>query len=238
MKKLLLAALIFAGLTCTAQQKNTASSANDKETVVVVNTSMGTIKAKLYNDTPLHRDNFLKLVKEGWYNGSPFHRVIKEFMIQGGQNADGRLDPGYTIPAEIKSNHFHVKGALAAARQGDQVNPKKASSGSQFYIVQGKKFDENWLNMYENRTGKVFSARQRQAYQTVGGSPHVDGEYTIFGEVIEGLDVVDKIANVKTGNMDVPVEPVTIISVTVDKGAEKACDKKCENKSGKKSCCQ
>ncbi len=238
MKKLLLAALIFAGLTCTAQQKNTASSANDKETVVVINTSMGTIKAKLYNDTPLHRDNFLKLVKEGWYNGSPFHRVIKEFMIQGGQNADGRLDPGYTIPAEIKSNHFHVKGALAAARQGDQVNPKKASSGSQFYIVQGKKFDENWLNMYENRTGKVFSARQRQAYQTVGGSPHLDGEYTIFGEVIEGLDVVDKIANVKTGNMDVPVEPVTIISVTVDKGAEKACDKKCENKSGKKSCCQ
>ena len=238
MKKLLLAALIFAGLTCTAQQKNTASSANDKETVVVINTSMGTIKAKLYNDTPLHRDNFLKLVKEGWYNGSPFHRVIKEFMIQGGQNADGRLDPGYTIPAEIKSNHFHVKGALAAARQGDQVNPKKASSGSQFYIVQGKKFDENWLNMYENRTGKVFSARQRQAYQTIGGSPHLDGEYTIFGEVIEGLDVVDKIANVKTGNMDVPVEPVTIISVTVDKGAEKACDKKCENKSGKKSCCQ
>ena len=238
MKKLLLAALIFAGLTCTAQQKNTASSANDKETVVVINTSMGTIKAKLYNDTPLHRDNFLKLVKEGWYNGSPFHRVIKEFMIQGGQNADGRLDPGYTIPAEIKSNHFHVKGALAAARQGDQVNPKKASSGSQFYIVQGKKFDENWLNMYENRTGKVFSARQRQAYQTVGGSPHLDGEYTIFGEVIDGLDVVDKIANVKTGNMDVPVEPVTIISVTVDKGAEKACDKKCENKSGKKSCCQ
>ena len=108
MKKLLLAALIFAGLTCTAQQKNTASSANDKETVVVINTSMGTIKAKLYNDTPLHRDNFLKLVKEGWYNGSPFHRVIKEFMIQGGQNADGRLDPGYTIPAEIKSNHFLV----------------------------------------------------------------------------------------------------------------------------------
>ncbi len=237
MKKLLLAALIFAGLTCTAQQKN-ATSTTEKETVVVINTSMGTIKAKLYNDTPLHRDNFLKLVKEGWYNGSPFHRVIKEFMIQGGQNADGRLDPGYTIPAEIKSNHFHVKGALAAARQGDQVNPKKASSGSQFYIVQGKKFDENWLNMYENRTGKVFSARQRQAYQTIGGSPHLDGEYTIFGEVIEGLEVVDKIANVKTGNMDVPVEPVTIISVTVDKGTEKACDKNCENKNGKKSCCQ
>ena len=233
MKKMIIAALVFASITCFAQQKSA-----EKETVVVIKTSMGTIKAKLYNDTPQHRDNFIKLVNEGWYNGSPFHRVIKDFMIQGGQNADGRVDPGYTIPAEITSNHFHKKGALAAARQGDQVNPKKASSGSQFYIVQGKKFDENWLNMYETRTGKVFSARQRQAYQTTGGSPHLDGEYTIFGEVTEGLDVVDKIAAVKTGNMDIPVEPVTIISVTVDKGTEKACDKNCENKSGKKSCCQ
>ena len=231
MKKLILAALIIAGLTCTAQQTNT-----EKETIVTIKTSMGTIKAKLYNDTPKHRDNFIKLVNEGWYNGSPFHRVIKEFMIQGGQNADGRLDPGYTIPAEITSNHFHKKGALAAARQGDQVNPKKASSGSQFYIVQGKKFDENWLNMYENRTGKVFSARQRQAYQTTGGSPHLDGDYTVFGEVIEGLDVVDKIAAVKTGAMDVPVEPVTIISVTIDKGCNKACEKKGDAKT--KSCCQ
>ena len=241
MKKLLLAALIFAGLTCSAQQKNTASCcSNDKETVVIINTSMGTIKAKLYNDTPLHRDNFIKLANEGWYNGSPFHRVIKEFMIQGGQNKDGRLDPGYTIPAEIRDNHFHKKGALAAARQGDQVNPKKASSGSQFYIVQGKKFDENWLNMYESRTGKVFSARQRQAYQTTGGSPHLDGEYTVFGEVIEGLEVVDKIAAVRTGNMDVPVDPVTIISVTIDKGSAKACEKKSEKKSDAttKSCCQ
>jgi cyclophilin family peptidyl-prolyl cis-trans isomerase len=233
MKKLILAALIIAGLTCTAQQKTT-----EKETIVTIKTSMGTIKAKLYNDTPKHRDNFIKLVNEGWYNGSPFHRVIKDFMIQGGQNADGRLDPGYTIPAEIMSNHFHKKGALAAARMPDQVNPKKASSGSQFYIVQGKKFDENWLDMYESRTGKVFSARQRQAYQTTGGSPHLDGDYTVFGEVIEGLDVVDKIAAVKTGAQDVPVEPVTIISVTIEKGAEKACGKNCENKSGKKSCCQ
>ena len=185
-----------------------------------------TIKAKLYNDTPKHRDNFIKLINEGWYNGSPFHRVIKEFMIQGGQNADGRLDPGYTIPAEITSNHFHKKGALAAARMPDQVNPKKESSGSQFYIVQGKKFDEAWLDMYENRTGKVFSARQRQAYQTVGGSPHLDGDYTVFGEVTEGLDVVDKIAVVKTGAQDVPVEPVTIISVTIEK-SEKGCNKSC-----------
>ena len=227
MKKLILAALILVGLTGYAQK------ATEKETVVVIETSMGTIKAKLYNDTPKHRDNFIKLINEGWYNGSPFHRVIKDFMIQGGQNADGRLDPGYTIPAEITSNHFHKKGALAAARQGDQVNPKKASSGSQFYIVQGKKYDEAWLDMYENRSGKVFSARQRQAYQTTGGSPHLDGDYTVFGEVIEGLDIVDKIATVKTGNMDVPIEPVTIKSITIEKG----CEKNCEKKSSTKSCC-
>ena len=217
MKKLILAVLIIAGLTCTAQK------ATEKETVVVIKTSMGTIKAKLYNDTPQHRDNFLKLVNEGWYNGSPFHRVIKDFMIQGGQNADGRLDPGYTVPAEFKDNHFHKKGALAAARQPDQVNPKKASSGSQFYIVQGKVYDDKWLDMFENRSGKVLSAKQRQAYKTVGGTPHLDGDYTVFGEVTEGLDVVDKIAAVKTGRMDVPVEAVTIISVTIEKGCEKSC---------------
>lgn len=211
MKKLIIAALVLVGLTCQAQK------ANEKETVVVIKTTMGTIKAKLYNDTPLHRDNFIKLVNDAWYNGSPFHRVINQFMIQGGQNADGRLDPGYTVPAEFKSNHFHKKGALAAARQPDQVNPKKASSGSQFYIVQGKVYDEKWLDMFENRSGKVLSARQRQVYQTIGGTPHLDGDYTVFGEVTEGLEVVDKIAAVKTGRMDVPVEPVTIISITIEK---------------------
>ena len=217
MKKLIIAALVLVGLTCQAQK------ATEKETVVVIKTSMGTIKAKLYNDTPQHRDNFIKLVNEGWYNGSPFHRVIKDFMIQGGQNADGRLDPGYTVPAEFKDSHFHKKGALAAARQPDQVNPKKASSGSQFYIVQGKVYDDKWLDMFENRSGKVLSAKQRQAYKTVGGTPHLDGDYTVFGEVTEGLDIVDKIAAVKTGRMDVPVEAVTIISVTIEKGCEKSC---------------
>lgn len=211
MKKVILAALVLVGLACQAQQ------ANEKETVVVIKTNMGTIKAKLYNDTPLHRDNFIKLVNEGWYDGSPFHRVINQFMIQGGQNADGRLDPGYTIPAEFKNNHFHKKGALAAARQGDQVNPKKASSGSQFYIVQGRVYDDKWLDMFENRSGKVLSAKQRQTYKTAGGTPHLDGDYTVFGEVTEGLEVVDKIAAVETGNMDVPVKPVTIISVTIEK---------------------
>jgi cyclophilin family peptidyl-prolyl cis-trans isomerase len=208
MKKLILMSIILAGLSCQAQQK---------ETVVVIETSMGNIKAILYNDTPLHRDNFIKLVNEGWYNGSPFHRVIKNFMIQGGQNADGRMDPGYKVPAEFRDNHFHKKGALCAARQGDQVNPQKASSGSQFYIVQGEVFDERKLSFYEERLGKIFSAKQRQAYMSVGGTPHLDGDYTVFGEVIEGLDIVDKIAGVKTGYMDVPVEPVTINKITIEK---------------------
>ena len=214
MKKLILMTLIFAGLCCQAQQK---------ETIVVIETSQGTIKAKLYNDTPLHRDNFIKLVNEGWYNGSPFHRVIKNFMIQGGQNADGRMDPGYTVPAEFRDNHFHKKGALCAARQGDQVNPTKASSGSQFYIVQGQVFDDKKLEIYEERLGKIFSATQRQAYKTVGGTPHLDGDYTVFGEVVEGLDVVDKIAGVKTGYMDVPVESVTIKKITIENAAAKDC---------------
>lgn len=204
MKKIILAALVLIGLTCQAQK------ATEKETIVVIKTNYGTIKAKLYNDTPLHRDNFIKLVNEGWYNNSPFHRIIKNFMIQGGQNADGRLDPGYKVPAEIKSNHFHKKGALCAARQPDQVNPKKASSGSQFYIVQGQKYDDQTLDMYEDRMGKVIGAKQRQAYKTVGGTPHLDGDYTVFGEVIEGMDVVEKIAAVKTGGMDAPIEAVTM----------------------------
>jgi peptidyl-prolyl cis-trans isomerase B (cyclophilin B) len=214
MKKILLMTLILVGLNCQAQQK---------ETVVVIETNYGTIKAKLYNDTPLHRDNFIKLVNEGWYNGSPFHRVINNFMIQGGQNADGRQDPGYTVPAEFRENHFHKKGALCAARQADQVNPKKASSGSQFYIVQGQVFDDKKLELYEERLGKIFSATQRQAYKTVGGTPHLDGDYTVFGEVTEGLDIVDKIARVKTGYMDVPVEPVIINKITIEKSTDKSC---------------
>lgn len=220
MKKLLIMSLIFAALVGQAQTK---------ETVVVIETNYGTIKAKLYNDTPLHRDNFIKLVNEGWYNGSPFHRVIKNFMIQGGQNADGRLDPGYTVPAEFRDNHFHKKGALCAARQGDQVNPQKASSGSQFYIVQGQLFDDKKLELYEERLGKIFNASQRQAYKTVGGTPHLDGDYTVFGEVTEGLDVVDRIAAVKTGYMDVPVEPVIINKITIEKD--------CCKSNTKKDCC-
>ena len=207
MKKLLLILCVFLGMTAFAQ----------KETKVLIKTNYGDITVMLYDDTPLHRDNFIKLVNEGWYTGSPFHRVIKNFMIQGGQNADGRVDPGYRIPAEIKPNHFHKKGALAAARMGDQVNPKKESSGSQFYIVQGQVLDEVMINRYEQYYGKKFGARERQAYMSVGGTPHLDGEYTVFGEVTEGLDVVDKIAGVQTRPGDVPVKPVSIISMEIVK---------------------
>ncbi len=208
MKRLILAVLVLASVTCYAQ---------NAETVVVMTTNYGTIKVKLYNDTPQHRDNFIKLVNEGWFKGSPFHRVIKNFMIQGGQNADGREDPNYTVPAEIRDNHFHKKGALCAARQGDNVNPKKASSGSQFYIVQGRVWSDKELDRMEDNYGKMYSARQRQTYKTLGGTPHLDGDYTVFGEVVEGLDVVDKIAAVQTGYQDVPVEPVTIISMEIQK---------------------
>lgn len=201
MKKICLIICILLGMTAQAQEK---------ETLVLIKTSKGDITVKLYNDTPLHRDNFIKLVKEGWYENSPFHRVIKDFMIQGGQNQDGTLDPGYKVPAEILPNHIHKKGALAAARQADYVNPEKASSGSQFYIVQGQVLSDAHVQMYQQRLGKTFTQEQIEAYTTVGGTPHLDGEYTVFGEVVEGMDVIDKIASVKTGYQDVPVEPVTM----------------------------
>ena len=201
MKKICLIICILLGMAAQAQEK---------ETLVLIKTTKGDITVKLYNDTPLHRDNFIKLINEGWYNNSPFHRVINNFMIQGGHNEDGSVDPGYTIPAEFRANHFHKKGVLAAARQGDYVNPKKESSGCQFYIVQGQVLSEAQVQMYQQRLGKTFTQEQIEAYTTVGGTPHLDGEYTVFGEVVEGMDVIDKIAGVKTGYQDVPVEPVTM----------------------------
>ena len=186
-----------------------------KQTRVLIHTSMGDITVALYNDTPLHRDNFIKNAKEGFYDGSIFHRVIKGFMIQGGVAAAGKAERSYLIPAEILPNHIHKKGALAAARTGDQVNPKKQSSGSQFYIVQGQKYTDEQLTQFEAQKGSKFTAEQRKAYTTLGGTPHLDGGYTVFGEVTEGLDVVDKIAAVKTQPGDKPVEEVKIISVKV-----------------------
>jgi peptidyl-prolyl cis-trans isomerase B (cyclophilin B) len=163
----------------------------------------------------LHRDNFVKLVKQGYFNGSTFHRVIKNFMIQGGSTAgsNGAQDVGYTLPAEILKNHFHKKGALCAARTD---NPKKESSGSQFYIVQGKVYNDLELNMIGQQTGHVFTKEERDTYKTVGGSPHLDANYTVFGEVVDGLDVVDKIATVKTLPGDRPAEDLKMTMKIVE----------------------
>lgn len=248
----------------------------EKETVILIETTLGNIKIKLYNETPLHRDNFIKLTKEGFYNDLLFHRVIKDFMIQGGdpqsKNAPahkslGAGDVGYTIPAEfVYPRYFHKRGALSAARQGDQVNPKKASSGCQYYIVTGKVYNEEQLSKMEKQLsnkivekffyelagerideirymqkqgdkeglmalqneliglaeektqqagGFKFTKEQREAYTTVGGTPHLDNDYTVFGEVIEGIDVVDKIQQVKTNPNDRPETDIKMLKATL-----------------------
>lgn len=227
MKKIaFLAFFLLAVLFGWSQASVSQSKSGEKEVKVEMVTTEGKIVLKLYNDTPQHRDNFLKLVKEHTYDGLLFHRVIKNFMVQAGDPksrdakpeqmlGDGTL--GYTVPAEIKSNHLHKKGALCAARQGDNVNPKKESSASQFYIVQGQVWDNKTLDMMEQRFGKRFTPEQRQLYTTVGGTPHLDGDYTVFGEVVKGLEVVDRIAAVETGRADRPVKDVKIISMKVIK---------------------
>ncbi len=187
-----------------------AQAQDEKQVKFVIHTQFGDMTGVLYNETPQHRDNFVKLVNEGWYENSPFHRVIKNFMIQGGQNADGRMDPGYKVPAEFVYGKFHKKGALSAARQSDQVNPEKASSGSQFYIVQGNVVTAQQLSQFSQRSGMAYSDEQIEIYSKIGGTPHLDGSYTVFGEIVDGFDVIDKIAAVKTGGMDKPVEDVTM----------------------------
>ena len=243
---------------------------------VQIKTSLGDITVRLYDETPLHRDNFIKLAKEGYYNGTLFHRVIKNFMIQGGDPDSkgaaagvqlGTGGPGYTVPAEfVYPQYFHKKGALAAARQSDQVNPEKKSSGSQFYIVTGevysagkltqleKQLEQRMLQsifdslVVENRDkilqlrrnrdqagiaaiqeqlqkdtfakakemGKPkFTDAQREAYTTIGGTPFLDNDYTVFGEVEEGMDVIDAIQNVATGAGDRPSNDVVMIEVKV-----------------------
>ena len=204
----------------------------NEETMVLIATSFGDMKLKLYNDTPQHRDNFVKLVSEGYYNGSLFHRVMKDFMIQGGDPQSkgaapgqqlGTGGPGYTIPAEILHNHIHKKGALAAARQPDRVNPEYASSGSQFYIVEGRISDPSATLTIEERRNLNLPAEQKwsytddqvNAYATIGGAPHLDGTYTVFGEMIEGFDVLDAISVAATDRMsrptvDIPMEVMII----------------------------
>lgn len=225
--------------------------AQEKRTKFIIHTSLGDMKGELFNETPMHRNNFIKLAKEGWFENSYFHRVINHFMIQGGQNADGREDAGYTVPAEfIPEKYVHLKGMLAAAREGDDVNPTKASSAAQFYIVQGKIMtlgqlenieekinsdrkksaienyilfpgNEKWLykadalmksndleglkNLHAQVYNEMlangeapaefhYTEEQKKMYTTIGGTPHLDGSYTVYGRITDGLDVLDKIA--------------------------------------------
>lgn len=185
--------------------------------IIEISTTYGNIQVKLYNNTPLHRDNFISLASSGFYDGTLFHRIIKDFMIQGGDPDSkdagkgqmlGQGGPGYTIPAEFVNENYHKKGALSAARMPDQMNPEKESSGSQFYIVQGRTFSDAELNQLEVKMGTNFTPEQRMTYKTIGGTPHLDGNYTVFGEVISGLDVLDAIAGAKTGKGDRPVEDI------------------------------
>ncbi len=210
-----------AGLAEQAAEIPAESVSADKGSVqkVVISTSLGDMTVVLYNETPIHRDNFIKLVKEGFYNGTLFHRVIKDFMVQGGdpdsRNAApntqlGVGGPGYTIEAEFHPEFIHKKGALAAARQGDQVNPERRSSGSQFYIVQGKKITQAELNNIASRGGVFYTPEQIRIYEEIGGTPFLDQQYTVFGEVTQGLDLIDKIANVQTGNGNRPVNDLTM----------------------------
>ena len=276
--KILLICLAFIALTaCSASSKKQTNHhmENEKRTLVKLETTMGNITVALYNETPKHRDNFIKLVKEGVYDSTLFHRVIKQFMIQAGdpdsKNASdtamlGSGDVGYTIPAEFNPKFFHKKGVLAAARQGDDVNPEKASSGCQFYIVTGRKFTEPQLLGMENKINEQreealfdslarqhmkeiykmrkagdnagllelqdtleaqareladkeekfrFTPEQIKAYSTIGGAPHLDGSYTVFGEVTEGMEVVDNIEIAKTNRADRPIENIRILKASI-----------------------
>lgn len=265
LKRIFLLNILFVLISCSAPGGN-------ENTTILMKTSMGDIKLKLYDETPLHRDNFIKLVNSGFYDGVSFHRVIQDFMIQGGDpetrtSREGLHDSlsTYTIPAEFRPHLFHKKGALAAAREGNDVNPDMRSSGTQFYIVQGTKLSDPEIDQMEQRINsnlkqavfnkllkevadssqtsgnplnpgqiqeiasmKMFNylsgynefkvpADQREVYRTSGGVPRLDGTYTVFGEVLEGLDVVDKIAAVDTDSSDRPVADVKILRMRIVK---------------------
>lgn len=227
MKKLyFLAFFLFAAFLGNSQVpvKQQKESFNGPRVEMVTN--YGRIVLLLYDETPLHRDNFIKLATNRVFDGLLFHRVIEKFMIQGGDPTSKDAEPGkmlgdgtlgYNIPAEFRLELFHKRGALCAAREGDMVNPKKESSASQFYIVQGRVWNTEELDNLQKRMNREISAEQRDVYTTIGGTPFLDGEYTVFGEVIEGMEVVDKIAAVKCDKNDRPLEDVRIEKVIVIK---------------------
>lgn len=217
-------------LALTMQACSSLKHSNEKEQKVLIQTTEGDITLKLYNETPLHRNNFIKLVNAKTYNGLLFHRVIKEFMIQGGDPQSktagpdtmlGDGDVGYTVPSEFRTPQiYHKYGTIAAAREGDDSNPQKASSGCQFYIVVGKKFTNEQLDKLEEskiaRYGNTkdstykFSTQARQDYINVGGTPHLDGNYTVFGEILKGMEVVEKISEAETDKHDRPIKAIRI----------------------------
>lgn len=199
------------------------SSIYSKRTVIEIKTVYGDIYIELYSKTKKHRANFIRLAEGGFFDETLFHRVIKDFMIQGGdpfsripekKDSVGEGGPGYEIDAEFFSEYIHKRGVIAAARNSDDVNPKRKSAGSQFYIVQGRKFTDAELDKFEQRiSGNLkrtfkFSLEARKVYKEIGGTPWLDMQYTVFGEVIKGMDVVDKIAYVKTGMRDMPQQEV------------------------------
>jgi peptidyl-prolyl cis-trans isomerase B (cyclophilin B) len=230
-KTIFLAGILLAAVTAFSQ-KDSIVTKRDRKRDVLLQTNHGDIIIRLSDSTPLHRDNFLKLVKTGFYDSILFHRVIKDFMIQAGdpesKNARpgqplGNGGPAYRIPAEFRTTLFHKKGVIAAARDN---NPEKASSGSQFYIVQGKIFTDAGLDSVETYrlNGRKIPADQREVYKTVGGTPHLDQNYTVFGEVVKGLNVVDEIAAVPTSkgqDRDRPLEDVRIIKAKLVKRKKK-----------------
>lgn len=230
MNRLLFAAALLLVLAACNPRLSNGLHVNDLKKDVEMVTDKGTIIIRLSDSTPMHRDNFLRLVQQKYYDGTLFHRVINSFMVQGGdpdsKNAKpgqqlGEGDLGYTVPAEFRESLFHKKGVIAAARTGDDVNPLKASSGSQFYLTQGKVFTDAGLDSVETmRLKRKIPAAQRAVYKTIGGTPHLDLNYTVFGEVISGLPVIDSIAAVTTsGRMggDRPVKDVHIIKARLVK---------------------
>jgi peptidyl-prolyl cis-trans isomerase B (cyclophilin B) len=199
------------------------TSCGNKPRKVQIQTEFGNMTVELFDSTPKHRDNFVKLVKEGFYDGLLFHRVIKGFMVQGGDPASKGADlktslgsggPGYKIDAEIGEKHF--KGRLAAARQGDGANPKRASSGSQFYLVQGRPTGNASLERVETSQGFKYTEEDKNIYNQVGGTQNLDGQYTVFGQVTEGIELIDKIANVKTLPGDRPAKDLTMKIILLD----------------------
>ena len=227
MKKLyFLAFFLFAAFLGNSQVLVKQQKESFKGTRVEMVTNYGRIVLLLYDETPLHRDNFIKLATNRVFDGLLFHRVIEKFMIQGGDPTSKDAEPGkmlgdgtlgYNVPAEFRPELFHKRGALCAAREGDMVNPKKESSASQFYIVQGRVWNTEELDNLQKRMKREIPAEQRDVYTTIGGTPFLDGEYTVFGEVIEGMEVVDKIAAVKCDKNDRPLEDVRIEKVIVIK---------------------